>query len=67
MSQPQPAAFMAAGRDDRQPFPQSHVTAKHAVLIQSRGTGEVVVEDTPVGEVKALPFAQSWVHLMAGA
>lgn len=65
MAQPQPAAY-AVGRDDRKPFQHSHVASEHAALIQSRETGDVIPDDSPTGKVKALPFAKSWVHMMAG-
>ena len=41
---------------------------EQSVLIQSRETGDVIPEgiETPRGNVKALPFAKSWVHFMAG-
>lgn len=65
MAQRQPAAFMA-GNDDRKPFQHSHATTEHAVLIQSRETGDVLPDDCPKGQVKVLPFAKSWVHMMAG-
>ncbi|KAM0452173.1 hypothetical protein ACHAPV_009589 [Trichoderma viride] len=55
-----------AGRDDRRPFQHSHVPAEHSALIQSRETGDVLPDDSPRGQVKALPFAKSWVHFMAG-
>lgn len=54
-------------RDDTRPFRHSHAPEEHAALIQSRETGEVLPEDIPRGQVKALPFAKSWVHLFAGA
>lgn len=55
-----------SGQDDRRPFQHSHVPAEHAALIQSRETGDVLPDDSPRGQVKALPFAKSWVHFMAG-
>lgn len=64
MAQPQPV--FAAGQDGRRPFQRPH---EHAALVQSRETGDVLPTDTPMqprGKVKALPFAKSWVHLMAG-
>ncbi|KAK7221676.1 hypothetical protein V2G26_009679 [Clonostachys chloroleuca] len=42
------------------------VPAEHSVLIQSRETGDVIPEEIIRGQVKALPFAKSWVHMMAG-
>lgn len=67
---PQRAAAAAAtfmqGRDDGRPFQHSHVPAEHAALMQSRETGDVIPEDAPRGQVKALPFAKSWMHFMAG-
>lgn len=44
------------------------VPAEHSALIQSRETGDVIPEEAqrPRGNVKALPFAKSWVHFMAG-
>ncbi|CAG9983418.1 unnamed protein product [Clonostachys byssicola] len=42
------------------------VPAEHSVLIQSRETGDVIPEEIVRGQVKALPFAKSWVHMMAG-
>ncbi|KAI5463991.1 mitochondrial carrier domain-containing protein [Mariannaea sp. PMI_226] len=57
---------LAAGRDER-PFHHTTVPREHAALIQSRETGDVIPDDTPVqGNVKALPFAKSWVHMFAG-
>jgi solute carrier family 25, member 33/36 len=49
---------------------QSHIAneaAMSAAMVQSRETGEVRSQDVPKGQVKALPFAKSWVHMMAGA
>ena len=60
------AGVFVQGHDDRRPFQHSHVPAEHAALIQSRETGDVLPEDVPKGQVKALPFAKSWVHFMAG-
>ncbi|VUC21903.1 unnamed protein product, partial [Clonostachys rosea] len=51
----------AHGRAQHQTVP-----AEHSVLIQSRETGDVIPEDVVRGQVKALPFAKSWVHMMAG-
>lgn len=67
MSHPQSTTYIA-GRDDR-PFRHSHSPIDHSALIQSRETGDVLPDDTVVlkGGVKALPFAKSWVHLLAGA
>ncbi|KAJ6789433.1 hypothetical protein PWT90_00234 [Aphanocladium album] len=64
----QPQQVFAPGRDDRRPFQHSHSPAEHAALIQSRETGDILPDDTltPKGQVKALPFAKSWVHFMAG-
>lgn len=44
------------------------VPAEHSALIQSRETGDVIPEQaSPAGgQVKALPFAKSWIHFMAG-
>lgn len=54
-------------RDDEKPFNHTHVPIDHAALIQSRETGDVLPDDTPIqGNVKALPFAKSWVHMFAG-
>lgn len=42
---------------------------ERTVLITSRETGDVIPEDRvrPKNKkVEALPFAKSWVHLMAG-
>lgn len=67
MAQPQPV--YAPGQDDRRPFQHSHVPAEHAALVQSRETGDVLPDDSPAqaqGDVKALPFAKSWVHMFAG-
>lgn len=47
-----------AGRD------QPHAPIK-AALTQSRETGDILPDGVP-DQVKAIPFAQSWVHLMAG-
>jgi solute carrier family 25 protein 33/36 len=49
---------------------QSHIVneaAMPAATVQLRETGEVRSHDVPKGQVKALPFAKSWVHMMAGA
>jgi solute carrier family 25 protein 33/36 len=59
---------LVGGRDDR-PFEHAHAPAEHAALIQSRETG-VLTPDERVAtgkQTKALPFAKSWVHMMAGA
>ncbi|KAM3460357.1 putative carrier [Beauveria bassiana D1-5] len=64
-----PQQVFAPGRDDRrQTLGHAHTSAEHAALVQSRETGDVFPEDTltPRGQVKALPFAKSWVHFMAG-
>lgn len=64
-----PQQVFAPGRDDRrQTLGHLHASAEHAALVQSRETGDVFPEDTltPRGQVKALPFAKSWVHFMAG-
>lgn len=42
---------------------------EHTVLVTSRETGDVIPEDPAKlksQKVEALPFAKSWVHLMAG-
>ncbi|KAG5982126.1 hypothetical protein E4U55_002273 [Claviceps digitariae] len=67
MAQPQPAAFVA-GSDDRKLSQQAHAAAEHAALVQSRETGVVLPDDELLskGKAKALPFAKSWVHMMAG-
>lgn len=63
----QPTPLMGA-RDGARPFAHTHMPAEHAVLIQSRETGDVVPgDDAARGQIKALPFAKSWVHLFAGA
>lgn len=64
MSHPQQR--LVPGQDDR-PFQHTTTPADHAALVQSRETGDVIPMEIPKGEVKALPFAKSWVHLMAGA
>lgn len=64
MAQPQRVAKFMDGRDDGRPFQHSHVPAEHAALVQSRETGDVIPDDTL--QAKALPFAKSWVHLLAG-
>lgn len=68
MAQQGPAAVAPylPGRDDGRPFQHSHASAEHAALVQSRETGDVLPDDSPRGQVKALPFAKSWVHFMAG-
>lgn len=54
-------------RGDDKPFHHTQVPLDHSALIQSRETGDVLPDDTPVqGNVKALPFAKSWVHMLAG-
>lgn len=67
MAQGLPAAFVA-GPDDRNPFRHHpRATAEHAALVQSRETGDSLPDDgLAEGKVKALPFAKSWVHMMAG-
>lgn len=56
-----------ATRGDDKPFHHTQVPLDHSALIQSRETGDVLPDDTPVqGNVKALPFAKSWVHMLAG-
>ncbi|KAG5992468.1 hypothetical protein E4U54_003628 [Claviceps lovelessii] len=67
MAQPQPAAFVA-GSDDGKASQHSHAAAEHAALLQSRETGVVLPDDElrSKGKVQALPFAKSWVHMMAG-
>lgn len=42
------------------------VAEHHAPLIQSRETGDVIPEQEMRGQIKALPFAKSWIHLLAG-
>ncbi|CAM1501594.1 Fc.00g035780.m01.CDS01 [Cosmosporella sp. VM-42] len=65
MAHPQSTPFVA-GRDDR-PFRHSHSPIDHSALVQSRETGDVLPDDTVTkGDVKALPFAKSWVHMFAG-
>lgn len=51
-----------------QPHKLGAVPAEHSALTQSRETGDVIPEQTSPakGRVKALPFAKSWIHLMAG-
>lgn len=67
MAQPQRVASFIDGRDHVRPIERSHEAVGHATLIQSRETGQVVPDDSPPeGQVKALPFAKSWVHFMAG-
>lgn len=42
---------------------------ERTVLVTSRETGDVIPEDhvkPQSTKVEALPFAKSWVHLMAG-
>ncbi|PHH61400.1 hypothetical protein CDD81_425 [Ophiocordyceps australis] len=52
--------------DDGRLARRSHTPAERAVYIQSRETGEVVPYTLPQGQIKALPFAKSWIHFMAG-
>lgn len=61
MAQPQPA--LGAHHHNH-----GMTHSDHAVLVQSRETGEVMPEDEdmPRGQIKALPFAKSWNHLLAG-
>ncbi|PHH85710.1 hypothetical protein CDD83_42 [Cordyceps sp. RAO-2017] len=66
MAQPQRVATLLDERDGRQGFKHAHRPGEHVALVQSRETGEVVPEDAPRGRVQALPFAQSWVHFVAG-
>ncbi|KAI9163617.1 mitochondrial carrier [Paramyrothecium foliicola] len=65
MAQQQPR--LVGGRDDR-PFQHAHAPAEHAALIQSRETGVLTPDETVATgkQTKALPFAKSWVHMMAG-
>lgn len=66
MTIPQSTTLVAA-RDERA-FHHTKTPRDHAALIQSRETGDVLPDDTIVqGNVKALPFAKSWVHMVAGA
>ncbi|KOS22295.1 putative mitochondrial carrier [Escovopsis weberi] len=58
MAQREPTAFL---RDEGRSFRPAGAT-----LIQSRETGNVIPGDLPKGTVKALPFAKSWVHFIAG-
>lgn len=55
------------GRDER-PFQQTHSAVEHSALVRSRETGDVLPDESPSrkGQAKALPFAKSWVHMMAG-
>ena len=47
---------------------QSLRDGQPTVLVQSRETGDVIPESSiRPKKVQALPFAKSWVHLMAGA
>lgn len=65
MAQPHSRTFEAS-RDDR-PFHHSQVSIDHSALVQSRETGDVLPDDTiGQGDVKVLPFAKSWVHMVAG-
>lgn len=68
MAKAQPAANGAAGSDEQNPLNKTHAAAEHAALIQSRETGVVLPDDDlrSGGKVKALPFAKSWVHMLAG-
>lgn len=52
--------------DETKPFQHAHAAAEHAALVQSRETGDILPDASPKGQVKALPFAKSWVHMMAG-
>lgn len=62
-----PQTVFVTRNDDVGPFQHSLAPAEHAALIQSRETGDILPDDTtPSGQVKALPFAKSWVHFMAG-
>ncbi|KAL6410560.1 hypothetical protein AUP68_06987 [Ilyonectria robusta] len=66
MTIPQSTTLVAA--HDERAFHHTKTPRDHAALIQSRETGDVLPDDTIVqGNVKALPFAKSWVHMVAGA
>ncbi|KAI8675449.1 hypothetical protein NCS57_00446100 [Fusarium keratoplasticum] len=67
MSHQQSSLPIMTTRGDDKPFHHTQVPLDHSALIQSRETGDVLPDDTPVqGNVKALPFAKSWVHMLAG-
>ncbi|RSL89488.1 hypothetical protein CEP52_014898 [Fusarium oligoseptatum] len=67
MSHQQSSLPIMTTRGDDKPFHHTHVPLDHSALIQSRETGNVLPDDTPVqGNVKVLPFAKSWVHMLAG-
>ncbi|KJZ71306.1 hypothetical protein HIM_09316 [Hirsutella minnesotensis 3608] len=68
MAQPQrAAAALMDGRDHGRPFVRAPSSPENVGLVQSRETGDVLPDGSRQGEAKALPFAKSWVHLMAGA
>lgn len=54
------------GRHDGAALRHSLAPAEKAALLQSRETGDLVADPLPSGRVKALPFAKSWVHFVAG-
>ncbi|KFA69417.1 hypothetical protein S40285_07654 [Stachybotrys chlorohalonatus IBT 40285] len=63
MAQRQPN--IVPGQEDR-PFQHNSASVDRSALIQSRETGIVTPEESPRPQAKGLPFAKSWVHLMAG-
>lgn len=66
MAHPQSTSQFIAPRHDG-PFHHSKTPREHSALIQSRETGDVLPDDSvSQGDVKALPFAKSWVHFLAG-
>jgi solute carrier family 25, member 33/36 len=65
MAQHQSSSPVLPSGDDR-PFHHSKMPADHSALIQSRETGVVVPDEDSKPRAKGLPFAKSWVHLMAG-
>lgn len=65
-----PAATYTMASDRHDGRREQRTPDRLSPLIQSRETGEVIPEARPIGSsqpVKALPFAKSWHHMVAGA
>ncbi|KAI3399522.1 hypothetical protein diail_6544 [Diaporthe ilicicola] len=65
-----PAATYAMASDKQDGRREQRTPERLSPLIQSREIGEVIPEARPIGSaqpVKALPFAKSWHHMVAGA
>lgn len=65
-----PAATYTMASDKQDGRREQRASERLSPLIQSREIGEVMPEARPIGStqpVKALPFAKSWHHMVAGA